>query len=1646
MIKIFNATDTDFKTAGNIIINPLYCHEIKKKSLNGWYIEVEIPIKYKEYIEADKLCVVKTKSKLKPQAFRINDSITYTNRKIKFTAEHVMFDSRRYVLLDVRPTNLNGQNGLKYVNERTDKTSPFSIDSNVENVNTAYFIRKTLLESWQVFEERWGGVFEADNWDISFKQSIGKDNGETIVCGKNMQGFEIFEDWSNVCTKILPVGYDGLLLPEIYLESETQYEISYTKIVDFQTDLEAEEQTETNLLLELRNNASKYLEENCVPKVSYTVNSNVNNDLEIGDTIKVLHPFVNIFTEVLEYEYDLISEKVKSLTFGNYTRDVKTKFNNIKNTIETIKQTVSKQEITIKEQTNLINSLNKNGYVYIDDNEILILDKLPKEQAKNVWRFGLGGIGFSSKGYEGPFETAITMDGQINAKFITTGTMAVARIEGLANFITETSSSITKIELEQGRITSKVSSVEQSVENITKIEGTAEGKNIYIDDASAEPLIDIMLEGESQQATRSGKNLLDNTATTKISNGITFTVNSDGTVLVDGTNDTSANSSLVINRYDLSPGTYILNGCPSGGASNTYRLAIQETGSYSILGSIDIGNGSREFTIDTTTSVQIAIFIQKGLTINNLLFKPMLRKATIADDTYEQYGASPSPDYLSEIENLEGENICPSLNTTRTINGVTFTKNKDGSITMNGTATADATYPINVNTTTNTRTVLLKANSNYRMLSSYESGKYTTQVFYLKNNVMTYSSSLIETVEETKVGMYIRVYKDAVLDNVTIYPQITKGEEYKPYVPYNSLGFLDIGENLIKAREYSATVNNVERSITNGLVKLNGTMGEAAAGSNAFSIIGNWTANYSAYDTSIEYIKLKAGTYTLSIHNVKGSCTEGSLALVAGNTNPKKTKAKIQLKNETSKTFTLEEESICRISVEYNVGCTFNNFEFNVMLNKGSQAPYIPYQEQAEYFPLSEGQKLYKGSYLADDGTHHKRKQIVLDGSDNRAWYMDTQSETSTDYFYTRIVGITTENINSVICSHLKKGSRSRQGFWATTVFCITMNKTVTGIISSDTKAQRITKFKTWLATQYANGTPVIVEYEPAEEEIVPYTETQQEAWEKLRHFTLFRGINNITSTANAKITYVRDNGLSDTYETKRNVKENHYTKSETDSQISQTADSIKESVKAINEQTQEKLATLELANQSLEFATKRTGGNNLIRNSAMINDNNFWLAHAKYPYQESDTPPDNPTEGAYWYCTANSGSYIENQMYVYNSSGWQVSELSRKSLLSAQNYFAYTTSNEYWANGRNANENTLSGRVIKLDGRQDYTVSHIFNITEPITLNQNENKMAISYFIKNSIVQGNVCVGLMFLNEADFTEVEKPYSLYEPGIILTPDDLKDLTKIEQIIEIPKKSDFIPVVVSNTAPTDTTKNWLDTTIYLVKKYNSQTSQWEILDTKMSLYNESSREVWTYRYFYGFYYQTPIIYDTAEIKSCYVALTFYPAFAVYTGNVEPTPYKGLYWNNKTTNLVKRAKYNDTTFVEWETLDIPSSLLPTGASLGVELFDYIVPIKGFVEIADLKLEYNTMCTQWTQFPGEVYGKNYKMDEKGFWIQANQNTMFIDEDEILATYKGINIFQINKDLAYFYKIQATESIEIGNYFLKTQQINSKNMLLLY
>lgn len=430
MIKFFNSNNSDFSKNGEFVAQPLKAIETKKKSLNGWYIEFEFPIEYAEKIKQDMICFVKTKSKTNPQMFRVSN-IEKLNRVIKFNAYHIYYDAEGYFLTDVRSTNHNGQNTLSYLNDRVDQESPFTVFSNVETVSTAYFIRKNLLEAWEVVEERWNGTFDFDNYNVSFLNNIGQDRGQKLYYSKNIQGIKICEDWSNVVTRIYGTGKDGIMIDSEYIDSDIKYHKPYTRTIPFETELDEENQTEDNLKTELKQKMIQYLNENKYPKISYEITSDINQDLEIGDIITVLHPLVEIRTEVQEYQYNLLTKRVIKLVFGNYSRDVKSRFDNIKKSISKVIEKVSTQDKTIADQTNLINRLNKFGHLIIEDNELMIVDTIPKENAKEVMRIGLGGIGFSHTGIEGPFVNAWTIDGQLNADFITSGKMSTSRIEGL---------------------------------------------------------------------------------------------------------------------------------------------------------------------------------------------------------------------------------------------------------------------------------------------------------------------------------------------------------------------------------------------------------------------------------------------------------------------------------------------------------------------------------------------------------------------------------------------------------------------------------------------------------------------------------------------------------------------------------------------------------------------------------------------------------------------------------------------------------------------------------------------------------------------------------------------------------------------------------------------------------------------------------------------------------------------------------------------------------------------------------------------------------------------------------------------------------------------------------------------------------------
>ena len=90
------------------------------------------------------------------------------------------------------------------------------------------------------------------------------------------------------------------------------------------------------------------------------------------------------------------------------------------------------QKTAIENATDYITGA-KGGYIrniYVGDiwTEQVIMDTDDIETATKVWRWNIGGLGFSPNGYNGPYTTAITQDGSIVANFITAGTLDCSKI------------------------------------------------------------------------------------------------------------------------------------------------------------------------------------------------------------------------------------------------------------------------------------------------------------------------------------------------------------------------------------------------------------------------------------------------------------------------------------------------------------------------------------------------------------------------------------------------------------------------------------------------------------------------------------------------------------------------------------------------------------------------------------------------------------------------------------------------------------------------------------------------------------------------------------------------------------------------------------------------------------------------------------------------------------------------------------------------------------------------------------------------------------------------------------------------------------------------------------------------------------------
>lgn len=438
MIKIFGQTDTEYSSNGDKILQPTKCR-IHKRDNGEYYAEIECSSDYSNYIHNGNIVVCPTPTG--EQAFRFSNPEINKN-KIKVKAKHVYYDSENYLIKDSNVVDKNCNQALEHLNAATDNASPFVTLSDITSINSFRCVRKSLYEAVDTVLERWGGHLVRNNFSIAIKSSIGADNGVTIRYGKNLKEIQKTEDWSSVVTKLLPVGKDGLLLDETYLYSDTQYALPYTKTITFEQDIEQEE-NETDdaytfrLKEDLKQQATAYLAENCVPKINYTIKANIEKITDIGDTIDVIDETlgINLTTHIIAFEYDAILEKFSQVEFGNS----KEKLSNLMTSVaaNTSQQITERdQELSVKLSEELSAAADKiwgalsNSYCIYEGNQILIVDKLPKEEATNVMRINSAGIGFSNTGINGTFTSAWTIDGTLNMGAINVINLVADLIKG----------------------------------------------------------------------------------------------------------------------------------------------------------------------------------------------------------------------------------------------------------------------------------------------------------------------------------------------------------------------------------------------------------------------------------------------------------------------------------------------------------------------------------------------------------------------------------------------------------------------------------------------------------------------------------------------------------------------------------------------------------------------------------------------------------------------------------------------------------------------------------------------------------------------------------------------------------------------------------------------------------------------------------------------------------------------------------------------------------------------------------------------------------------------------------------------------------------------------------------------------------------
>ena len=606
------------------------------------------------------------------------------------------------------------------------------------------------------------------------------------------------------------------------------------------------------------------------------------------------------------------------------------------------------------------------------------------------------------------------------------------------------------------------------------IRGQASGEYIHVEDSS-NCRARIGIGGNHEQETRSGKNCIPNNLIDGTTNGIKYTIDSDKAINLSGTATARTEPKLFYNTTNplkFKAGTY---------KNTSDLLIILRCDTY-----ISIPAKSTVVLSEDKEVIEAYFRIEQGETVSGKHYPQIIVNGQ--DESYEQYGASPSPDYQSEVESVGSNiNILPSnLFSSKALNGINYT-NKDGIITVNGTATENSFY---------TKTITLKAGT-YTLNGAPKGSaqdRYCLQAQGL--GAGDFGSGQTFTIDtEKQVTLRIMVWKGITVNNIIFKPKLIKGTEVGEYSKH--------GQGCVKVTKCN---KNIMPILNLG---------------NNYEYTGNGIKNLKKNDgVEVTRFKVRKGqTIKFGLKLFSRPTQDTSWTIYFENTGIAsfahlENSSSFDLNKVYEKTYTASTDGEIFIKLWGNANSDV--FEFQLWAELDNLTEYEQHEEQSYIIPMQT--EMLENDYLDYDNEEevHIWGKKILDGTENWAYEKLTSADGEKNNFYLKIDDAMS---NGKVCSNafIQRTSLADN-------YSMFMSAGKNLNLRYQEKSSS-TEFKAYLKSQYDAGTPVVVYYQLETPIRLKFTDEQKAVAKELNNARTYKNVTNITTDSKAilSLDYAKD-------------------------------------------------------------------------------------------------------------------------------------------------------------------------------------------------------------------------------------------------------------------------------------------------------------------------------------------------------------------------------------------------------------------------------------------------------------------------------------------------------------------------------------------